>query len=117
MTEAEAIAAGRKVQSARFPFAALGRALAAGETDGFVKIVYDERSHLVLGVHIVGGHATDLISEAALAIEMGATLEDIQLTVHPHPTLGESMMEAARVGTGETVHILLPKRQPQSAAR
>jgi len=109
MTEAEATAAGRKIGTARFPFAALGRALAAGEPDGFAKIVFDEKSHLVLGVHIVGGHATDLISECALAIEMGATLEDISLTVHPHPTLGEVMMETAKVGLGEAVHVLQPK--------
>ena len=109
MTEAEATAAGRKIGAARFPFAALGRALAAGEPDGFAKIVFDEKSHLVLGVHIVGGHATDLINECALAIEMGATLEDIALTIHPHPTLGEVMMETAKVGLGEAVHVLLPK--------
>ena len=109
MTEAEAIAAGRTIGTARFPFAALGRALAAGEPDGFAKIIFDEKSHLVLGVHIVGGHATDLISECALAIEMSATLEDLSLTIHPHPTLGEVMMETAKVGLGEAVHVLQPK--------
>ncbi len=110
LTAEEATAQGRKALSARFPFVALGRALAAGETEGFVKVVYDEKSHVVLGVHIVGGHATDLISECALMIEMGATLEDISLTVHPHPTLGEAMMEAAKVGLGEAVHVL-PQRK------
>lgn len=106
LTEAEATAQGRKVKSARFPFAALGRALAAAESEGFAKIVFDAQSELVLGVHIVGAHATDLISEAALAIEMGATLQDISLTIHPHPTLGEALFEASKVGLGEAVHVM-----------
>jgi len=88
----------------KFPFTALGRAVAVGETDGFVKVV--EESEQILGVQIVGADATDLISEGALAIEMGATLEDIGLTVHPHPTLPESLMEAAEAAKGKAIHIL-----------
>jgi len=106
MTLEEAKQSGRHALSAKFPFAALGRALASGESQGFAKIVYDAQSKLVLGVHLVGPHVTDLISEAALQIEMGATLEDISLTVHPHPTLGEIMMEVSKVGLGEAVHVL-----------
>lgn len=116
LTEAEAIAQGRKVGTARFPFAALGRALAAGETDGFAKIVFDQGSNVVIGVHIVGSHATDLISEAALAIEMGATLSDLALTIHPHPTLGEGIFEASKVGLGETVHMMPARPAPAAAA-
>jgi dihydrolipoyl dehydrogenase len=106
LTESQAKDKGYDPVVGKFPFTALGRALLAGETDGFVKIVADKASDLVLGVHIVGPEASDLISEAALAIEMGATLEDIAFTVHPHPTLPESMMEAAEAGKGKAIHIL-----------
>ena len=71
-----------------------------------MKIVADKSSDIVLGVHIVGAEASDMISEAALAIEMGATLEDIALTVHPHPTLPESIMEASEAAKGKAIHIL-----------
>ncbi len=110
LSEAEAKETGREIESAKFPFVALGRALASSSSDGFTKVVFDAKSKLVLGVHVVGPHATDLISEAALAIEMGATLQDLGLTIHPHPTLGEIMMEAAKVGLGEAVHVL-PRRR------
>ena len=85
LTEKQAIDAGYQVKKSRFPFAALGRALAAGETDGFVRIVSDAQSRVVLGVQIVGPEASDLISEASLAVEMGATLDDLALTMHPAP--------------------------------
>lgn len=90
----------------KFPFAANGRAVSMMETDGFVKIIADAKTHVVLGVHIVGPEASNLISEAALAIEMGARLEDIALTIHPHPTLGETMMEAAEATLGHAIHII-----------
>jgi dihydrolipoamide dehydrogenase len=90
----------------KFPFAANGRAVSMMETDGFVKIVADAKTHVVLGVHIVGPEASNLISEAALAIEMGARLEDLALTIHPHPTLGETMMEAAEATLGHAIHII-----------
>lgn len=90
----------------KFPFAANGRAVSVMETDGFVKIIADAKNNVVLGVHIVGPEASNLISEAALAIEMGATLEDIALTIHPHPTLGETMMEAAEAALGHAIHII-----------
>jgi len=94
------------VKKNRFPFAALGRALSTGEPEGFVKIVSDASNGLVLGVQIVGPEASNLISEAALAIEMGATVEDIALTIHPHPTLSEGLMEAAEAAEGKPIHQL-----------
>lgn len=90
----------------KFPFGANGRAVSMMETDGFVKIIADAKTHVVLGVHIVGPEASNLISEAALAIEMGARLEDMALTIHPHPTLGETMMEAAEAALGHAIHII-----------
>ncbi|HUK49822.1 MAG TPA: FAD-dependent oxidoreductase, partial [Terriglobales bacterium] len=106
LTETQAKEKGYDPIVGRFPFTALGRALIAGETEGFVKIVADKASNLVLGVHIVGPEASDLISEGALAIEMGATVEDIGLTIHPHPTLPESIMEAAEAAQGKAIHFL-----------
>lgn len=90
----------------KFPFAANGRAVSMMETDGFVKVIADAKTHIVLGVHICGPEASNLISEAALAIEMGARLEDLALTIHPHPTLGETMMEAAEAALGHAIHII-----------
>ena len=90
----------------KFPFAANGRAVSMNESEGFVKIIADAKTHVVLGVHIVGPEASNLISEAALAIEMGARLEDIALTIHPHPTLGETMMEAAEAALGHAIHVI-----------
>lgn len=106
LTEAKAVEAGYKVKRSRFQFAALGRALSAGEPEGFVKVVSSEDDGLVLGVQIVGPEASNLISEVALAIEMGATVEDIALTVHPHPTLPEAIMEASESAAGRPIHQL-----------
>jgi dihydrolipoamide dehydrogenase len=106
LTEEQAKAAGRKVKVGRYPFAALGRALSVADPEGFAKVVADADSGEVLGVHVVGGGASDLISEAALAIEMGAFLQDLSLTIHPHPTLPEAIMEAAKHALGEAIHIM-----------
>jgi len=106
LTAEEATQRGHKVKVGKFPFTALGRAIANADTDGFTKVVTDEESGRVLGVHIVGGGAGDLISEAALGIEMGAAAADIGLTIHPHPTLPEALMEAAKAAQGEAIHIL-----------
>ncbi len=107
MTEDEAKAAGHKeLKIGKFPFAANGRAVSIMETDGFIKIIADAKTHVVLGVHIVGPEASNLISEAVLAIEMGARIEDIALSIHPHPTLGETMMEAAEAALGHAIHII-----------
>lgn len=106
LTEAEAKAKGHEIKVGKFPFAALGRALSVNDTEGFAKIVADAKTQEVLGVHIVGNGASDLISEAALAIEMGAVVSDLKLTIHPHPTLSEAIMEAAAATLGEAVHII-----------
>ncbi|AHI05041.1 dihydrolipoamide dehydrogenase, E3 subunit [Bdellovibrio bacteriovorus W] len=90
----------------KFPFAANGRAVSMSETDGFVKMIADKKTNIILGVHIVGPEASNLISEAVLAIEMGARLEDLSLSIHPHPTLGETMMEAAEATLGHAIHII-----------
>jgi dihydrolipoamide dehydrogenase len=106
LTEAKAAEAGFKVKRSRFQFAALGRALSTGDPEGFVKIISNEEDGLVIGVQIVGPEASNLISEAALAIEMGATVEDIALTIHPHPTLPEAIMEASELAAGRPIHQL-----------
>ena len=106
MTESEAKQAGHSVKVGKFPFAALGRALSVNDTDGFAKVIADAESNEILGLHIVGNGASDLISEGALAIEMGAALHDLSLTVHPHPTLSEALMEAASAALGEAVHVV-----------
>jgi dihydrolipoamide dehydrogenase len=111
LTKEEAEAKGHKVTVGKFPFSALGRALAIDETKGFVKIVIDADDERVLGMSIVGPEAGNLISEAALAIEMGAYAPDIGLTVHPHPTLGEALMEAAKHALGEAIHIANPRKR------
>jgi dihydrolipoamide dehydrogenase len=104
LTERAAVEAGMQVKRSRFSFAALGRALAGGEAEGFVRIISEANTGLVLGVQIVGPEASNLISEAALAIEMGATVEDLALTIHPHPTLPEAIMEAAELAAGRPIH-------------
>jgi dihydrolipoamide dehydrogenase len=106
LTEEQAKQKGIDVKIGKFPFAALGRAMAVNETEGFFKVVSDKQTHKVLGIHIVGPEASDLISEGALALEMHAFLEDIGLTIHPHPTLGEGMMEAAMNGLGHAIHVM-----------
>jgi dihydrolipoamide dehydrogenase len=106
LTEVQARQAGHDVRVGKYPFGGLGRAMTALETDGFVKIVADAGTQQVLGVHVVGPAATDLISEGSFALEMGAFLPDLALTVHPHPTLGEAVMEAAKAALGESPHLV-----------
>jgi len=105
LTEQQARDQGYDIIIGRFPFNALGRALTINQTDGFVKVIAEKESKMLLGVHAVGPGVSDMISEAALAIEMGANTEDIALTIHPHPTLPESLMEAAEVTLGKGIHI------------
>jgi dihydrolipoamide dehydrogenase len=109
LTEAQAAEQGVEVKSGSFPFAASGRAMSLMETDGFVKVVADAKTDEVLGVHMVGPEVTELIAEAALAIELGATAEDMARTIHAHPTLPEAMMEAAEAVHGAAVHIFQAK--------
>ncbi len=108
LSEEEAEKEGYEIVVGKFPFLASGRALTQGEADGFVKVIAEQSSREVLGVHIVGPDASNLISELALAIELGAVAEDIGLTVHPHPTLSESIMEAAEDVLGKAIH--MPKK-------
>jgi dihydrolipoyl dehydrogenase len=103
--EKEAKEKGVAVKVGRFPFAASGRALTLGQTEGFVKVLSDPDSGRLLGAHIIGPRATDLIAEATLAIQNGLTLEQIDLTIHAHPTLPESLMEAALAAQGRAIHI------------
>ena len=105
ITADEAKQRGREVKVGKFPFVALGRAIANADTDGFVKVVIDAASKEVLGIHVVGNGASDVIAEAALAIEMGALADDISMTIHAHPTLPEAIMEAAKASLGEAIHI------------
>lgn len=107
LTEEEAKAKGHKeLKVGKFPFAALGRALSVNDTEGFCKVIADAKTGELLGMHIVGNGAADLISEGALAIEMGAVADDLRLTIHPHPTLSEAVMESAAAALGEAVHII-----------
>ena len=106
MTEAEATERGLEVRVGRFPFSASGRALTLQQTEGLVKVIADAENDLLLGVHILGPGASDLIAEATLALEMAATAGDLALTVHPHPTLAENLMEAAENLHRRAVHIL-----------
>lgn len=111
LTEAAAKESGHDVVTAKFPFAALGRAKTFGDTEGFVKIVAGKRHGEVLGVHIIGPSASDLITEGALAISLEATLDELADTIHAHPTLGEVGMEAAMSALGLPVHIAPPKKR------
>lgn len=106
--QAQAKAEGRHVSIGRFPFGASGRALTLGVAEGHTTVVADANTAVVLGVTVVGVRAGDLIGEAALALEMGATLEDLALTLHPHPGLGETLQEGAEAALGRAVHVLKP---------
>jgi dihydrolipoamide dehydrogenase len=110
LTEAEARERGIPFEVARFPWSASGRAMSFDRTDGMTKMLVDPASERVLGVGIVGAGAGELIAEAVLALEMGATAEDIALTVHPHPTLSETLMECAEAFYGHATHTLARKR-------
>lgn len=103
--EPEARARG-PVKVGKVPFAAIGRALTTNETDGFIKVIADAKDDRILGVTIMGPHASDLISECVLAVEMDCELRDVALSIHPHPTLGEGVMEAAKAALGEAIHVL-----------
>ena len=110
LTEDEAKKQGIKIGVGKFPWAASGRAIANGRDEGFTKLIFDHESHRLLGGGIVGTHAGDLIGELALAVEMGADAVDIGKTIHPHPTLGESMGMAAEVYEGVCTDLMPPKK-------
>ena len=111
LTETEAKKQGRAVEIAKFPWAALGRALAIDRPDGMTKLIIDPATERMLGVGVVGAGAGELIAEGALAIEMGALASDLKLTIHPHPTMSETLMEAAEVFFGQSTHVYKPKRK------
>lgn len=115
LTEAEARAQNVPVEVAKFPWAASGRALSLDRTDGLTKLILDPETERVLGVGIVGAGAGSLISEGVLAIEMGATAKDLAESVHPHPTLSETLMEAAESFYGYATHTLARKRREEAA--
>jgi dihydrolipoamide dehydrogenase len=111
LTETEAKKQGRKVEIAKFPWAAIGRAVAIDRTDGLTKLIIDPETERILGVGIVGVGAGELISEGVLAIEMAALASDLKLTIHPHPTTSETLMEAAEVFFGHATDVYRPKRK------
>ncbi len=111
VTETEARAKGLKVGVGKFPWAASGRAIGLSRTEGFTKLVFDEATHRIIGAGIVGVHAGELIAEAALAIEMGCEVADIGHTIHPHPTLSESVAMAAEVYDGTITDLYLPRKK------
>lgn len=112
LSEAEAKAKGITTMVGSFPFAALGKAIAMNETDGFAKLIGDKKTGRLIGAAIVGPESSSMIAEMALAIEAGLQLEDVALTVHAHPTLGEATMEAAEVALGHAIHVI--NRAPAS---
>jgi dihydrolipoamide dehydrogenase len=110
LTETQAQAQNREIQVARFPWGASGRAVTLDRPDGMTKLIIDPKSERVLGVGIVGAGAGELIAEGVLAIEMAALAGDVALTIHPHPTLSETVMESAEVFFGTSTHVYRPKR-------
>ena len=111
LTEADAEKQGIKVEVAKFPWPASGRAIAIDRVDGMTKLLIDPATERILGVGIVGSGAGELIAEGVLAIEMGATASDVKLTIHAHPTLSETVMEAAEMFFGQATHVYKPKRK------
>jgi len=105
LSEAEARERGHEVEVGKFPFSALGKAAIIGKTGGFVKVVRDTRYDELLGVHIIGAHATDLIAEACVALRVESTTEELFRTIHAHPTLSEAMAEAAHAAVGHPIHM------------
>jgi len=111
LTEAAARESGRKARSAKFPFMALGKAQAIGESEGFVKIVADEETDEVLGVQIIGPKATEMIAEATMVIRLEGTVEELAGTMHAHPTLSEAFPEAAELFLGQAIHTIAPRKK------
>src|SRR5262249_29768269 len=110
LTETQARAEGRNIVVAKFPWGASGRAITLDRTDGVTKLILDAETEHILGVGLVGPGAGELIAEGVLAIEMGATATDLKLSIHPHPTLTETLMESAEVFFGQATHVFRPRR-------
>ena len=111
LTEDDAKTRGVAYEKGTFPWAASARALTLGRSDGLTKLLFDKTTHRLLGAGIVGTNAGDLIAEAALAIEMGADAEDVSLTIHPHPTLSETIAFSAEAAEGTITDLYIPKRR------
>ena len=111
LTEAQAAEQGLQIEVAKFPWGALSRAITIDRPDGLTKLVVDPTSQRILGVGLAGSGAGELVAEGVLAVEMGATVEDLKLTIHPHPTLSESLMESAEVFFGQSTSVYKPKRK------
>jgi dihydrolipoamide dehydrogenase len=111
LTEAEAKSQGIDVEVAKFPWGASGRAITVDRPEGLTKLILEPKSGRILGVGLVGSGAGELIAEGTHAIEMGATAEDLRLTIHPHPTLSETLMEAAEVFFGQSTHVFRPRKK------
>jgi dihydrolipoyl dehydrogenase len=111
LTEAQGAEQGIEIEVAKFPWAASGRAITIDRPEGLTKLVLEPKSGRVLGVGIAGSGAGELIAEGVLAIEMGATADDMKLTIHPHPTLSETLMESAEVFFGQSTHVFKPRRK------
>jgi dihydrolipoamide dehydrogenase len=110
LTEAEAKAEGREIRVTKFPWTASGRAQTLGRMEGLTKLIFDPATERLLGMGIVGAGAGELISEGVLAVEMGAVARDLADSIHPHPTLTETVMEAAEAFLGQATHLYVPKR-------
>ncbi len=111
LTEADAQKQKREVTVARFPWGASGRSLTLDRSDGLTKLLIDPKTERILGVGIVGPGAGELIAEGVLAVEMGANATDLKLSIHPHPTLSETLMESAEVFFGHATHVFRPRRK------
>ena len=111
LTETEAEQAGRAIEVARFPWGASGRAKTLDRSDGLTKLILEPETERILGVGIVGPGAGELIAEGVLAIEMAAVAADIKLSIHPHPTLSETVMESAEVFFGQSTHVYRPQKR------
>lgn len=105
LTEEQATAEGYSLRIGRFPYTASGKATAAGDRDGFVKLIFDAESDKLLGAHLIGGNVTEMLGEVTIAREWGITREQIAHTIHPHPTMNEAILEAAEAATGDSVHV------------
>ena len=105
LTETEAVGNGYDIKLGKFPFSALGKTLAEGDRDGFVKIIYDKKYGELLGCHIIGKNATNLISEVSIARKLETTFSEVLDTIHPHPTLSEAIHEATAAALNEAIHI------------
>ena len=105
LTEQEAVSRGFDVRVGTFPFGVLGRAKMSGDTEGFVKIVAEKKYDEVLGVHMIGARATELVAGAAVALRLEATVEELIRTIHPHPTMSEAVAEAAHAVHGAAIHV------------